>query len=353
MKQYARALEQEMSLRRHYIKCTRVETMYLGGGTPSLLPESVLSDIFEALNRHFSLSSEAEVTIEANPDDVSPEWLKNLSHTPVNRVSMGAQTFSDQLLHFLGRRHNARQITEAVQSCQEAGISNVSLDLIYGLPGQTMSDWQHDVECALGLGITHLSAYSLSYEEGTRLDLMLRKGLVREADEELSCRMYEYLISATSQAGFVHYEISNFALPGFHSRHNSGYWQGVPYLGLGAGAHSYNGMSRQWNPDDLDAYMAAIEHGSPVYETERLTPKDLYNEKLMLSLRTAQGLNLQTLPAQDSHLQTLPAQDSLSVLQSAENLISKALLLYDNHHLRIPESQMFISDSIISTLFKD
>ena len=198
--------------------------MYLGGGTPSLLPESVLSDIFEALNRHFSLSSEAEVTIEANPDDVSPEWLKNLSHTPVNRVSMGAQTFSDQLLHFLGRRHNARQITEAVQSCQEAGISNVSLDLIYGLPGQTMSDWQHDVECALGLGITHLSAYSLSYEEGTRLDLMLRKGLVREADEELSCRMYEYLISATSQAGFVHYEISNFALPGFHSRHNSGYW---------------------------------------------------------------------------------------------------------------------------------
>ena len=315
--------------------------MYLGGGTPSLLPESVLSDIFEALNRHFSLSSEAEVTIEANPDDVSPEWLKNLSHTPVNRVSMGAQTFSDQLLNFLGRRHNARQITEAVQSCQEAGISNVSLDLIYGLPGQTMSDWQHDVECALGLGITHLSAYSLSYEEGTRLDLMLRKGLVREADEELSCRMYEYLISATSQAGFVHYEISNFALPGFHSRHNSGYWQGVPYLGLGAGAHSYDGhRSRRANLPDIKAYIAAS--GDVPHETELLSDDELYDEFIMTRLRTSAGIPLDGLSDADRRY----------CLSQAAPHLQRRLLRLDGDRLCLTPKGIFTSNDIISDLMK-
>lgn len=341
MSSYAQALEREMCLRKHYIQCSRVHSIYIGGGTPSLLPTDILTNIFSAVKRHFTLVSDAEVTIEANPDDVTPKWLRGLSGTPVNRISMGAQTFNANLLTFLGRRHNAQQIADAVQACKEAGITNISLDLIYGLPEQTMEDWRHDVESALNLGITHLSAYALSYEEGTRLDTILRKGLIQETDEELSRQMYDHLLTATEEAGFLHYEISNFALPGFHSRHNSNYWQSAPYLGLGAGAHSYDGhRERRANLPDIKAYIAATE--DVPHETEELSTEELYNEFIMTRLRTSGGVPLNELSPEDRQY----------CLSMARPHLAHHLLSIQNEHLRLTKEGIFTSNDIISDLLK-
>ena len=341
MASYAIALEHEMSLRNNYIDSLRVHTIYIGGGTPSLLPVGVLREIFSAINRHFTIDSDAEVTIEANPDDVTPDWLLELSDTPVNRISMGAQTFNDQLLVFLGRRHNAQQTDDAVRACMEAGIANIGLDLIYGIPGQTMDDWLHDVRHALSLGITHLSAYALTYEEGTRLDAMLRKGIIQEADEELSRQMYDYLMCATEKAGFQHYEISNFAKPGYHSRHNSSYWQGLPYLGLGAGAHSFDGhRSRRANLTDIKAYIAATD--DVPHETEELTTDNLYDEFVMTRLRTSIGIPLDELSPIDRHY----------CLSQAAQHIAHGLLLVSENHLCLTREGIFTSNDIICDLMK-
>ena len=341
MASYVDAMKREMLLRRQYIECTRVHTIYIGGGTPSLLPPELLADIFNAIGRHFTLAPDAEITIEANPDDVTPEWTANIRNTPVNRISMGAQTFNDRLLNILGRRHNASQTANAVRVCKEAGISNISLDLIYGLPGQTMNDWQSDVESAFSLGITHLSAYALTYEEGTRLDAMLRKGLVQEADEELSRQMYDYLTTAAEQSGFLHYEISNFALPGYHSRHNSNYWQGVPYLGLGAGAHSYDGKrSRRANLPDIKAYISA--NGDVPHETEELRDEELYDEFVMTRLRTSAGIPLNMLSPEDRNY----------CLSMAEPHLTNHLLRIEDEHLCLTREGIFTSNDIISDLMK-
>lgn len=341
MAQYVEALKRELSLRRQYIIGTRAHTTYMGGGTPSLLPTDLLKVLFETIKEHFSLDEDAEVTIEANPDDVTPEWLQGLEGTPVNRISMGAQTFDDKLLSFIGRRHNSRQVIDAVRACKEAGITNISLDLIYGLPGQTFELWQKDVEQALSLDIKHLSAYALSFEEGTKLDMMLRQGLVEEADEELSRKMYDHLMSETSKAGFMHYEISNFALSGFHSRHNSCYWQGTPYLGLGAGAHSYDGKrSRRANLPDIKAYIAAKE--DVPHETELLSDDTLYNEFIMTRLRTSAGIPL-------DELSEIDRQYCISMAQSH---LGNGLLNLRNKHLCLTKEGIFTSNDIISDLMK-
>ena len=341
MLSYAHALEQEIQHRRQYIKGTRVHTLYIGGGTPSLLPPEALQRIFSSVSECFSLDADAEVTIEANPDDVTPAWMESIRQTPVNRISMGAQTFSDRLLRFLGRRHTSRQTVNAVQTCKEAGITNISLDLIYGLPGQTMHDWQSDVGQALSLGITHLSAYALSYEEGTPLDVMLRKGDIQEADEELSRQMYNHLIAATRQAGFLHYEISNFARPGFHSRHNSSYWQGIPYLGLGAGAHSYDGLrTRRANLSDIKSYIAAKD--DVPHEEEILSDDERYDEFIMTRLRTSTGIPLDHLPSDDRNY---------CLKQAAPHLAKKLLEVRDGH-LCLTQEGIFTSNNIISDLMK-
>ena len=363
MAAYVEALKREMTLRSQYNKCTRVHTIYIGGGTPSLLPADLLHELFETINRNFEIDEEAEVTIEANPDDVTREWLKGLEGTPVNRISMGAQTFNDNLLSLIGRRHNSQQTIDAVKACKEAGITNISLDLIYGLPRQTFEDWQRDVEQALSLDIKHLSAYALSVEEGTKLDKMLRQGLVEEADEELSRKMYDYLMAATSKAGFLHYEISNFALPGFHSRHNSCYWQSVPYLGLGAGAHSYDGKrTRRANLPDIKAYIgqeARVEgQGSRVesqmvngkwsnaqdvpHETEVLSDDSLYNEFIMTRLRTSKGIPLNELSKEDRQY----------CLGLAEPHLKNNRLFLQNEHLCLTKEGIFTSNDIMSDLMK-
>lgn len=342
MTAYVDALIREMSLREHYIYITRAQTVYLGGGTPSLLPPPLLGKLFDAILRLFPLDDDAEVTIEANPDDVTPQWLSAIkAATPVNRISMGAQTFDDKLLALIGRRHNALQTIQAAEACQKAGLTNISLDLIYGLPSQTLAQWQHDVEQAISLGIKHLSAYALSFEEGTRLTSMLEKGQIHEADEELSLAMYRHLIDKTRQAGFRHYEISNFALPGHHSRHNSSYWQGTPYLGIGAGAHSYDGRrSRRANLPDIKAYIAA--KGDVPHQTELLDDNTLYNEFVMTRLRTAEGIPLELLSEGNRNY----------CLANAQSHISHGRLRIQQSHLKLTSEGIFTSNNIISDLMK-
>ena len=336
---YVDTLKREMQLRREEIDAARVPSLYIGGGTPSQLPSTLLQEVFLAIQENFTLAKDAEVTIEANPDDVTPEWLAALSQTPVNRISMGVQTFSDSLLCFLNRRHTSHQAIEAVQRCQDAGYSNISLDLIYGLPGQTFEDWCRDVKLLLSLDVPHLSAYALSYEEGTVLSKMLQDGKVDEASDELSWQMYEYLMNETAAAGMEHYEISNFAKPGMHSRHNSSYWDGSPYLGLGPGAHSYDGVCvRRSNDTSLKDYVCST--ADVPHQKEVLTPEEQYDELVMTRLRTASGLPLSLLtPEQRSYC-----------MEMAEPHIHSGNLVQDGLVLRLSRKGIFISNSIISDL---
>ena len=339
---YVSALCAELRQRKAYLQGLPITTIYFGGGTPSRLSPEQIAQVIDEIRQTYGLDNLEELTVECNPDDITPDYVSALSTLGVNRISMGVQTFHDDLLRFLGRRHTASQAIDAVQSCQDAGIHNISIDLMYGLPGQTPDVQRHDLETATSQNVHHISSYCLSYEEGSPLDRMRKENRIAPADDDTCAAMYETMCRHLRKAGFEHYEISNFSLPGFHSRHNSSYWDGTPYLGIGAGAHSYNGTSRQWNPNNLDAYMQGIEHNTPKYEIEHLSQTDLYNERIMLSLRTSKGLNLST----------LPPQDRLLLLQSAETMLNKGLLVKENNHLSIPEPQMFISDTLISSLFK-
>lgn len=339
---YVSTLCTELRQRRDYLKGLPISTIYFGGGTPSRLSPEQIGKVIDEIHQIYSLDNLEELTVECNPDDITTDYVSALRALGVNRISMGVQTFSDDLLRFLGRRHTARQAIDAVQSCHDVGIHNISIDLMYGLPGQTPDIQRHDLETATTLNVQHISSYCLSYEEGSPLDRMRKENRIIPADDDTCAAMYETMCNHLRKAGFEHYEISNFSLPGFHSRHNSSYWDGTPYLGIGAGAHSYNGTSRQWNPNNLDAYLQGIEQNTLQYEIEHLSKKDLYNERIMLSLRTAKGLNLSV----------LNPQDRLLILQSAETMLNKGLLVKENNHLSIPENQMFISDTIISSLFK-
>ena len=288
---YVDALLAEAEMRRAELQDEQVKTVYLGGGTPSQLPVSLLSRLMTGLGEVFDLGGVEECTIEANPDDVTQDWCAALSPLGVNRVSMGVQSFEDDILRLIGRRHTARQAVEAVSRLREAGISNISIDLIYGLPGQTVESWTQSVRQAIDLRPQHISAYGLSYEEGTRLWRQRERGEVIEVPEEKCLEMYRILIKLLLEAGYEHYEISNFALPGCHSRHNSSYWDETPYLGLGAAAHSFDGTVRRSNPCDINEYIGKISAGTLACEKEEMTWWERYDERVMLGLRTARGID--------------------------------------------------------------
>ena len=335
---YVDAIGREWQLRRGELT-EPVRTIYIGGGTPSVLPMRQLDQLFRSLGD--ALTTAEEVTLECNPDDVTPDFAHALASLPVDRVSMGAQTFSDERLRFLRRRHTARQVGEAVSRLRQAGIGNVSLDLIYGFPSETLAEWHSDIDAALSLGPDHLSAYALSYEEGTPLSAMLQRGEVSEADEELSRQMYYDLIDRLAAAGFEHYEISNFARPQRRSRHNSAYWNHTPYVGLGAAAHSYDGLRRrQWNVSDVDAYMAGVESGALLTGHETLDEQSFYNDLLMTALRTCEGLSLSRL--------TPPQRDYC--LAAARPFLADALLVRCDDALRLTRRGLFVSDMVIAEL---
>lgn len=332
------ALCREWKLRQDYIDLSRVRTIYIGGGTPSLLTSAQLHQLFEALHDVVPLCD--EITMECNPDDVTMEFAEMLSHLPVNRVSMGAQAFCDSRLRFLRRRHLSAQIPVAVDRLRCVGIGNISIDLMFGFPNETMEEWTNDIDAALALRVEHLSAYSLMYEEGTPLCRMLENGEVAEVDEELSRRMYYELVDRLTEAGFEHYEISNFARPGFRSRHNSSYWDQTPYLGLGASAHSFDGRSRGWNVDDVESYIGTIQQGHLPLEREELNDDTRYNEMVMTALRTCEGINLVDLSNQQRHY----------CLSQADKYLADGLLVKEKGRLRLTRSGLFVSDMVMSDL---
>ena len=267
-----------------------IRTIYLGGGTPSLLPIECLRLLLHSILSSINPTTIQEVTLEANPGDITPQNIQAWRAMGINRLSMGVQSFNDSLLQLVGRRHTAQQAIQAVQTAQAEGITNISIDLMYALPGQTMADWQADIDQALALQVPHISSYGLIYEEGTPLTQWLEQGKITAIDEDNEMQMYDYLVEQLTQHGYEHYEVSNFALPRQHSKHNSSYWNDTPYLGLGAGAHSYDGTMRWWNIDDLDQYIAQAMSHQLTPEHETITPQERHTEQVMLGLRTSKGV---------------------------------------------------------------
>lgn len=340
---YIRALEREMRARSTENGAALARTIYIGGGTPSQLTPENLRALFGIIEEDFTFAPDAEFTLEANPDDITPEFVALLRESPVNRVSMGIQSTDDAVLRFLRRRHTADQALRAIRLLQDAGLTNLSGDLIYGLPGQTEAMFRKDLETLLNTGLPHLSAYALQYEEGTALHQMLKEGKIPPEDEELSLRCYQTLMDRTAERGLEHYEISNFARPGFRSRHNSSYWQGIPYLGFGAGAHSYDGQrTRRANTSKIQDY---IKGAAP--EEEVLTDDELYDERVMLGLRTREGISLTQLeqdfgPAMLRHL-----------LRRARPWLVSGKLKKAGEQLVLTREGLFVSDAIIADLMAD
>jgi len=290
---YLTAIEREMADRSAYLGGETVETIYIGGGTPSVLSTDQLERIFSIILRYYKIGSGYEITLEANPDDLTRDYLSALSgSTPINRLSIGIQSFHDDDLKMLNRRHNALQAERCIDLARDAGFRNISIDLIYGLPGLSTSAWKENLDIAFTLDVPHISAYHLTLGPGTALTRMHDRGLIRIPEEEESARQFFMLNRIAGERGFVHYEISNLAREGFLSRHNSNYWLGKKYLGLGPSAHSFDLVSRQWNVSNLPKYFEALLQGGSYYSSEDLDIKSRYNEYLMLSLRTCQGVSI-------------------------------------------------------------
>ena len=341
---YVSALCKELKLRKSYLDNEPVETIYFGGGTPSQLSKENFEKIFETIEKEYNLAECREITLEANPDDLTPEYIKILASLPFNRISIGIQTFNEQTLRLLKRRHTAGQAISAVKECRMAGFQNISIDLMYGLPGETPESWKADLEEAVSLNVEHISAYHLIYEEGTPLYEMLQKHKVEEVDEDSSVDFFALMIDRLTQTGFQHYEISNFCKPDKYSRHNSSYWTGKKYLGCGPSAHSFNGNTRQWNVSSLDKYIAGIDKGNPDFEIEELDVTTRYNDFVITSLRTMWGLSLNRLEEE------FGTEFKQYCLENAQTYLDSGKLEMRDNTLFLSKEGIFISDGIMSDL---
>lgn len=347
---YVDSLCREIALRKEYLSSystdskaanTIIRTIYIGGGTPSQLSRYSLEKLFHAIDTYLECSPE-EVTMEVNPDDVTNDLAETISALHINRVSMGAQTFDENRLKFLNRRHKSFQVERAIDILHEHGVGNISIDLMFGFPGQTCDSWKEDVRRAISLDIQHISAYSLMYEEGTRLYRMLKENMIKEIDEEVSLNMYNELINILCGAGYEHYEISNFAKKGYRALHNSSYWHDIPYLGIGAAAHSYNIKSRQWNVSDINKYIESISHDTVPFTFESIDADTHYNDIVTTELRTSEGIDLSRLA--DKYVQYI-------VKQAARHVADKTVDINDGH-LKLTREGIYISDMIMSDLMK-
>lgn len=347
---YVDSLCREIALRKEYLSSystdskaanTIIRTIYIGGGTPSQLSRYSLEKLFHAIDTYLECSPE-EVTMEVNPDDVTNDLAETISALHINRVSVGAQTFDANRLKFLNRRHKSFQVERAIDILHEHGVGNISIDLMFGFPGQTCDSWKEDVRRAISLDIQHISAYSLMYEEGTRLYRMLKENMIKEIDEEVSLNMYNELINILCGAGYEHYEISNFAKKGYRALHNSSYWHDIPYLGIGAAAHSYNIKSRQWNVSDINKYIESISHDTVPFTFESIDADTHYNDIVTTELRTSEGIDLSRLA--DKYVQYI-------VKQAARHVADKTVDINDGH-LKLTREGLYISDMIMSDLMK-
>ncbi|WP_092466368.1 radical SAM family heme chaperone HemW [Winogradskyella thalassocola] len=339
------ALAKELELRKDEFKNSSVETIYFGGGTPSLLSNDELQFIIDSVYKNYKVSDNPEITLEANPDDLSKERIIALSKSPINRLSIGIQSFFESDLKLMNRAHNANEAKSCLEEATKH-FDNISLDLIYGIPGASNAQWLANIEMALSFGVPHISSYALTVEPKTALASFIKKGIIDNVDDEQAHEQFHLLKAKLESSGFVHYELSNFGKEGFFSKNNSAYWQGKSYLGIGPSAHSFNGKQRGWNVSNNSKYIKAIQQNELPIEIETLTQTDQYNEYVMTGLRTIWGVSFNKVESDFGIL----FKDYL--IEQSEIFINQQLLYIDDGHLRVTKKGQFLCDGIASELFK-
>jgi len=343
-KELLQALHQEIRLQKDYLEDEVIETVYLGGGTPSVLKSVEINLLLEEVFTNFNVKADAEITLEANPDDLNPQKILSLKQTPINRFSIGVQSFFEEDLLWMNRAHNSVEAFTSIKEVQDAGFHNITIDLIYGYPLLTNAKWQYNLEQFFLLQIPHLSAYSMTVEPQTALASFIHKKKQPEMNEEQSAAQFEFLMDEAEKHGFEHYEISNFSLPGWQSRHNSNYWNGVKYLGIGPSAHSFNGETRQWNVANNQQYLTVLNQNQIPFTLENLSNQDRVNEYIMTVLRTSSGLDL-------DFAEQLQAKASEEILKEANRFLSKNWLIKTNQLLTLSRQGKLYADYIAAELF--
>ena len=343
---FLNALKKEITLRKKYLENEMISTIYFGGGTPSLLSKIELMDIFDTLNQHFMIHPEAEITLEANPDDLTELKINELKDTPINRLSIGIQSFYDEDLKLMNRAHSSDEALKAVKLALSNGFENITIDLIYGIPTLTHHNWRNNLQIAFALNIKHISAYCLTVEPKTVLAQQVKIGSVKNVDEQHSSEQFEIMLDAMHSNDFVQYEISNFCKDGAYSKHNSSYWLKEKYLGLGPSAHSFNGSSRQWNISNNALYIQSLDKGELNFEKEELTINQCYNEYILTSLRTIWGIDL-------DYLERAFGIGYLSFfIEEVQPYIQSGHVLNEEKKIYLSDKGKLIADKISSDLFK-
>lgn len=339
--QVVEVMHRELEERAEYLHERELTSIYFGGGTPSLLPPKSIEELISHARILFDCSKIEEITLEANPDDLSAEYISQLQETSINRISLGIQSFDDRVLQFMNRRHTAAEAHECVERLRRAGYNNISIDIIFGVAGFG-NEWLHNtLQEAINLGAEHISAYHLTVEERTRLGVMVRNGKYQPVSEEQSESDYHLVESMLCEAGYEHYEVSNYAKPGYRAKHNSAYWRGVEYLGIGAGAHSFSGDDRRWCISTAKEY----SEGAILFESERLTTTDHLNEYIMTSLRTKEGIDL-------NYISTKYGEAERNrIIEQATSWQQRGVATISNNRLFIPSSEFMLSDAVIESLF--
>jgi oxygen-independent coproporphyrinogen-3 oxidase len=338
------ALQSELILRSQELEGQKVNTIYFGGGTPSLLTAEEISSLLKSIEQHYNIAKNAEITLEANPDDLSEEKIIELSKTSVNRLSIGIQSFFDEDLQMMNRAHNAKE-SESCLSIAKHYFKNITIDLIYGIPGLTTKRWKENLQKSFNYGIPHISSYALTVEEKTALASFIKNKKYPELDENLALEHFQILISETQKKGFVQYEISNFGQPGYFSKHNSSYWEGEPYIGIGPSAHSFHGNQRSWNISNNAKYIQKLQQNELALTYEKLTKKDRYNEYIMTGLRTIYGISLEKVTrdfGEDYHKH---------LSNEAVPFLDDKTLTWDKNFIKVTSKGKFLTDGIAASLF--
>lgn len=344
MPEMVAAITKEARLQKAFLK-GQVDTIYFGGGTPSLLPGDHLQEILSVLKEHYTISEDAEITLETNPDDINPDSVLHWKQAGINRLSIGIQSFSDTDLQWMNRAHTAGQAETSIELAKQAGFQNITIDLIYGTPGLSDNQWQLNLQKAIDFQIPHISCYALTVEPNTALANHIDKKKSADVDPDTQARHFSILTQSMQHAGYEHYEISNFARPGFRSRHNSSYWQGQTYLGLGPSAHSFNGTRRQWNISNNSLYLQSLQQDLIPFESEDLTTIQMFNEFIMIRLRTLEGISLTELT------ENFDGEKTETLIQAARKYVVTGHLLMSDSHIRLSESGKFLADGIAADLF--
>lgn len=339
------SLEKEIILRKNYLLNEDVETIYFGGGTPSLIETSFINRLMKVIRKEYNVSTDAEVTVEANPDDLTIEKCEQLYSAGVNRLSIGIQSFSDADLKFMNRAHNSKQALTSVKNARLAGFKNISIDLIYGIKQSEPGQWENNLNMALNLGVEHLSCYALTIEPRTALADMIRKKKVAPPDDEKTISEFEKLMDSAAVGGFEHYEISNFARDKKYSKHNTSYWQRKKYLGIGPSAHSYNGMSRQWNVSNNQVYIRSLNENIIPFEIEELSESNKFNEYVLTSLRTIWGIDILLVESEFGQLR------KGELLKQIQKFINEGMIISSGNNFILTKEGKFFADRIASEMF--